>query len=90
MRLPRRNVVLAAATAQSAFAAFLSEIASRATEAGSQARDLVSAATPIVHAQIMSGEQATHDCSPRLLARTGIFVSISRASCVLTLAVLVG
>ena len=90
MRLPRRNVVLAAATAQSAFAAFLSEIASRATEAGSQARDLVSAATPIVHAQIMSGEQATHDCSPRLLARTGIFISISRASCVLTLAVLVG
>lgn len=64
MRLPRRNVVLAAATAQNAFAAFLSEIESRAAEAGPQACDLVSATTPMVHAQIMSGEQATHDCLP--------------------------
>ena len=64
MRLPRRNVVLAAATAQSAFAAFLSEIESRAADAGSQAHDLVSAGTPMVHARIMSGERATHDCSP--------------------------
>ena len=39
MRLPERNVVLATATAQGAFAAFLSEIASR-SQAGSEGLDL--------------------------------------------------
>ena len=66
MRLPMRNVVLATARAQSAFASFLSEIECRAAEAGSQALDLVSAATPMVHAQIMSGAQAVPDCLPSL------------------------
>ena len=55
MRLPMRNVVLATATAQSAFATFLSEIESHA-EAGSQAPDLYSAGKPMVDAQIMSGK----------------------------------
>ena len=52
MRLPERNVMLATATAQGAFAAFLSEIASR-SQAGSEGLDLPSAAAPMVQAQII-------------------------------------
>ena len=47
MRLPERNVVLATATAQGAFAAFLSEIASR-SQIGPQELDLQSAARAMV------------------------------------------
>ena len=61
MRLPERNVVLATATAQGAFAAFLSEIASR-SQAGTQALDLPSAAAPIVHAQIISAAGLRNGC----------------------------
>jgi len=61
MRLPERNVVLATATAQGAFAAFLSEIASR-SQAGSEGLDLPSAAAPMVQAQIISAADLRNGC----------------------------
>ena len=61
MRLPERNVMLATATAQGAFAAFLSEIASR-SQTGPQELDLPSAARAMVLAQIMSDADMRKGC----------------------------
>eukprot|EP01043_Picozoa_sp_COSAG02_P072442 COSAG02_NODE_13655_length_1366_cov_1.829519_1_plen_368_part_01 len=73
MRLPERNVMLATATAQGAFATFLSEIASR-SQAGSQALDLPSATAPMVHAQIISAADL----------RNGVQIAYRKADAVLT------